>query len=83
LEEVIAAAYGQKPNTKKVAAEYDRLVEQYGSELAILLERTERELAEQAPERILAGILNVRRGEVRLTPGYDGEYGKIVLFEDG
>jgi uncharacterized protein (TIGR00375 family) len=83
LEEVIAAAYGQKPNTKKVAAEYDRLVEQYGSELAILLERTERELAEQAPERILAGILNVRRGEVRLTPGYDGEYGKIELFTDG
>jgi uncharacterized protein (TIGR00375 family) len=83
LDEVIAAAYGQKPNTKKVTAEYDRLVERYGSELAILLERTERELAEQTPSRILAGILNVRRGEVRVTPGYDGEYGTIVLFENG
>jgi uncharacterized protein (TIGR00375 family) len=83
LEEVIAAAYGQRPNTKKVVAEYDRLVEQYGSELAILLECTEKELAAQVSDRILAGILKVRRGEVRILAGYDGEYGKIVLFDNG
>ncbi|MGE0684342.1 MAG: DNA helicase UvrD, partial [Candidatus Binatia bacterium] len=83
LEEVIAAAYGQKPNTKKVTAEYDRLVKLYGSELAILLERTERELAEHAPPRILEGVVKVRHGAVNITPGYDGEYGKITLFEDG
>ena len=82
LEEIIAAAYGRKPNTKKVTAEYDRLVEQYGSELAILLERTEQELAAYVPERILTGILRVRRGEVRITPGYDGEYGTIALFDN-
>lgn len=82
LEEVIAAAYGRKPNTKKVAAEYDRLVAWYGSELAILLERTEKELAEQTPDRIVEGILNVRRGAVQITPGYDGEYGKIELFAE-
>ena len=82
LEEIIASAYGQKPNTKKVTAEYDRLVERYGSELAILLERTEQELAEHVSERILTGILRVRRGDVRIIPGYDGEYGKIALFDD-
>ena len=82
LEEIIAAAYGQKPNTKKVTLTYDRLVERHGSELAILLERTENELAEDVPERILKGILRVRRGEVRITPGYDGEYGKIALFDE-
>jgi uncharacterized protein (TIGR00375 family) len=83
LEEVLAAAYKQKPNTKRVAAEYNRLVERYGSELAILLECTEQELAEQTPDRIVEGILNVRRGKVHITPGYDGEYGKIALFADG
>lgn len=83
LEEVIAAAYGQGPNTKKVKAEYERLIELYGSELAILLERTKEELVEHISDRILAGILNVRRGDIRVTPGYDGEYGKIVPFEDG
>jgi len=83
LEEVLAAAYGQGPNTKKVVREYDRLIECYGSELTILLECPEQQLATQVSDRILAGILKVRRGEVRIIAGYDGEYGKIVLFEDG
>ena len=82
LEEIIAAALGQKPNTKKVNAEYDRLIERYGSELAILLDLEEEELAGFTPARVLAGIMKVRRGEVRITPGYDGVYGKIDLFDE-
>jgi PHP family Zn ribbon phosphoesterase len=82
LEEIIAAALGQKPNTKKVNAEYDRLVERYGSELAILLDLTEDELAGDTPDRILEGILRVRRSDVRVMPGYDGVYGKIELFAE-
>jgi len=81
LEEIIAAALGQKPNTKKVNAEYDRLIERYGSELAILLDLEGEELAGFTPARVLAGIMKVRRGEVRITPGYDGVYGKIDLFD--
>ena len=82
LEEIIAAALGQKPNTKKVNAEYDRLIERYGSELAILLDLEEEELAGCTPARVLAGIMKVRRGKVRITPGYDGVYGKIDLFDE-
>ncbi|MGH7963800.1 MAG: endonuclease Q family protein [Candidatus Binatia bacterium] len=81
LEEIIAAALGQRPNTKKVNAEYDRLIEHYGSELGVLLDLSEEELAEFTPARILTGILKVRRGKVQLTPGYDGVYGKVELFE--
>lgn len=82
LEEIIAAVLGQQPNTKKVQAEYDRLIAHYGSELSILLGLEEAELAEGTPARVLAGIMKVRRGEVRVTPGYDGVYGKIGLFDD-
>lgn len=82
LEEIIAAAFQYKSATKKVVAEYERLLALYGSELNILLERTEAELTEHTPARILAGILNVRKGEVQIAPGYDGEYGKITLFTD-
>ncbi len=80
LEEIIAAALGQHPNTKKVNAEYDRLIERYGAELAILLDLEEAELADGTPARTLAGIVKIRRGEVRIMPGYDGVYGKIGLF---
>jgi uncharacterized protein (TIGR00375 family) len=82
LEEIIAVALGQKPNTKRVNAEYDRLIERYGSELAILLDLEEAELAEDTPPRILTGILKVRRGEVNISPGYDGVYGTIGLFDN-
>jgi len=83
LEEVIAAALGQKPNTKKVNAEYERLLGCYGSELAILLDLEEEELADKVPARILAGLMKVRRGQVDIVPGYDGVYGTIGLFADG
>jgi PHP family Zn ribbon phosphoesterase len=83
LEEIIAAALGQKPNTKRVNTEYDRLIERYGSELAILLDLEESELVEDTPPRILTGILKVRRGEVHISPGSDGVYGKIELFDEG
>ncbi len=79
LEEIIAAIFGQKPNTKKVNMMYDHLLTQYGSELGILLDRSEADLAVHVPERLLKAILQVRRGEVCIAPGYDGEYGKIAL----
>ena len=79
LEEIVATVFGQKPNTKKVNAAYDQLLTQYGSELDIIFDRSEEELAEHVPARLLAAILQVRRGEVQITPGYDGEYGKIEL----
>jgi uncharacterized protein (TIGR00375 family) len=79
LEELIAAVVGQKPNTKKVSAMYDHLLTQYGSELGILLDRSEEDLAVYVPERLRKAILHMRRGEVSISPGYDGEYGKIEL----
>ena len=82
LEEIIAAAVGQRTNTKKVITEYDRLLDRFGSELRILLDLAEEELADGTPPRIVEGITKARRGEVRITPGYDGEYGKIELFAD-
>jgi uncharacterized protein (TIGR00375 family) len=81
LEEIIAAAVGQRTNTKKVNVEYDRLLDRYGSELRILLDLDETELQDGTPPRIVEGIIKVRRGDVQITPGYDGEYGKIGLFE--
>ncbi|MBI3304634.1 MAG: hypothetical protein HYZ72_21435, partial [Deltaproteobacteria bacterium] len=54
----------------------------YCSELGILLDLEEEELADSTPPRVLAGIMKVRRGEVRITPGYDGVYGEIGLFDE-
>ncbi|MEW6297475.1 MAG: endonuclease Q family protein [Thermodesulfobacteriota bacterium] len=79
LDELLAIAFGQRPETKKVVAEYNRLIDYYGSEFRILLDLMEEEMAAVMPPRVRDGILRVRRGEVRITPGYDGEYGKVAF----
>jgi len=80
LEEIIAEALGVGKGSKAVEREYFRLVEQGGSEFAILLDLPPEELRRIAPPRIYEGIMRVRRGELEITPGYDGVYGKIRIF---
>lgn len=80
LEEIIAASMGVGKASKKVQAEYMRLTSKR-SEFDILLDMSEQDLRAAAPGDISEAILNMRAGKVEITPGYDGEYGKITLFE--
>jgi uncharacterized protein (TIGR00375 family) len=80
LEEIIAEALGQGTGTKGVNQEYMRLVEAGGSEFAILLDLPPEEIEHIAPPRVYEGIMRVRRGELNITPGHDGVYGKISIF---
>lgn len=82
LEEIIAEVLGQAVGTKSVAAEYQKLVQEFGSEFSVLLEVSAESLYQFAPKRIADGILRVREGKVKIIPGFDGEYGKIKIFEE-
>ena len=80
LDEIIADALGVGTNASSVEKEYLRLVEKGGSELDILLELAPEDLASFTPPLILEGILRVRQGRLKITPGYDGVFGKIQIF---
>jgi uncharacterized protein (TIGR00375 family) len=80
LEEIIAEALGQGVGTKGVDREYMHLVEQGGSEFAILLDLPPEEIERIAQPRVYEGIMRVRKGELKITPGHDGVYGKISIF---
>lgn len=82
LDEIIADAKGVGATSKMVREEYKNLVRKFGSEYQVLRgEKIERIEAAASPE-IAEGINRVRQGKIIIEPGYDGEYGKIKIFQD-
>jgi len=43
---------------------------------------SEEELKSVADPRVAEGVKRVRSGQVKIHPGYDGEYGKISIFNE-
>jgi uncharacterized protein (TIGR00375 family) len=80
LDEAIAAAYDVGTKTKTVREEYARLIRAHHSELRILLEVPETELRGAAEERVCEAIRRIRRGELTINPGFDGEFGTVTIF---
>ena len=82
LQQIIAEGVGVGPSSKRVQAEYDRLAGEFGSELSVLNEAATSEVATVAGERIADGLARVRRGDIVIEPGYDGQYGAVKVWSD-
>ncbi len=80
LAEIIGEALGIGAESAGVEAEWRKLIDAGGNELAVLMEFSEAELARFTPPKILEGIRRMRAGQVSIIPGYDGVYGKVSLF---
>jgi uncharacterized protein (TIGR00375 family) len=80
LDELLGDVLGKGPATKSVTTLWDRLVEEAGNELAVLLFWPIAAIQDLAGERVAAAVENMRQGRIQATPGYDGVFGKIRLF---
>ena len=82
LPEVISACMGYSTASKKVQGCFEQMLQTLGTEFDILRNVPAEDIKSCAGERIAEGIENVRTGNVKRIPGYDGEYGKIELFDE-
>ena len=82
LPEVISACMGYSTASKKVQGCFEQMLQTLGTEFDILRNVPAEDIKTCAGERLAEGIENVRTGKVKRIPGYDGEYGKIELFDE-
>lgn len=80
LSELIGEALDFGPLTKTVKKEYNRLIDVFGTEFEVLLNVDKKNLFSVTQYIIAESIIRMRDGKVNISPGYDGEYGKISIF---
>ncbi len=82
LNKIIAQAINIKDlKSKKVRMEYLNIVNNFGAELEVLLNINLKKLNKKINFKIVEGIEKVRAGNIRIIPGFDGQYGKINIFK--
>ena len=81
LVELIGEALGTGPASKKVASMYHHLLGSLGNEFQILMDSPISHIEEAGTPKIAEAISKMRSGDVSIAPGYDGEFGRIKIFE--
>ncbi len=80
LSELIAFAVGTAVFSKKVDEAYSQFIMHFGNEFNILLNAEHEEL-KKINEKVADIIIKNREGKLKIIPGYDGVYGKIITDE--
>lgn len=80
LLEILSEVLDSGVNTQTVQNEFDKLTTQVGNEFHILLRAPLDELARTSSERLATAIKKVRAADIVISPGFDGEFGKVRIF---
>ena len=83
LPEIIAEVRGVGEQSRKVQEAYDTLTSRVGAELFILEQAPLEDIRRAGSPLVAEAIRRMRGGQVIRDAGYDGEYGRIRLFEAG
>ena len=81
LSEILSKLLGSAVSSRKVWIEFNKLIDRFGSEYNVLLDASDEELNKVTSLEIAEKIIQNRKGEIEIQPGYDGEYGYPVFSE--
>ncbi|MCI0420440.1 MAG: endonuclease Q family protein [Acidobacteria bacterium] len=83
LQKIIAATYGVKGRESHTVQNlYEKALSGGNTEREILFDLAEADLAALVGHQVAEAILRVREGYFRITPGYDGVWGQLEIFEE-
>ena len=85
LQQILSEAMSVGVSAKRVQGGYTSLVEQFGSELNVLLDVPTGEIASALTrygQPVAEGVKKVRAGDIHIVPGFDGQYGAVKVWPD-
>jgi len=83
LSEIIATVLGVTyPSVQRVWEIYNALIARFGDEYTVLIDAPIEEIAKIVDSKVAKAIVQVREEKVKVTPGYDGVYGEIILSDN-
>jgi len=81
LKEIIAESLGVGDSSKKVKEVYEKMIEEFGSELEILMRTGLDNVEKLFNQEIAEGINKMRAGDIFISPGFDGQFGKVKIWK--
>jgi len=82
LQEILGELHRVGAGSKRVLLDYYSLLERLGPEIMILKDLPLRAIEGAGPPLLREAIERMRQGRIHPVPGFDGEYGKIAVFND-
>jgi uncharacterized protein (TIGR00375 family) len=81
LSDILSEILMVGPKSKKVRKNYLSALNQLGSEFDILHRMTMEEIEKAGIPLLAEAIRRMRRKEIDVIPGFDGEYGQVKIFK--
>jgi uncharacterized protein (TIGR00375 family) len=83
LLEIVAEGMHSTVMSQKSKNMFAMLCAKLDSELNVLLHADLKDIESIAGEQIAEGIQKVRAGDIAIDPGFDGEFGKVKIWQEG
>jgi DNA helicase II / ATP-dependent DNA helicase PcrA len=80
LADMLSEIFGVGPKTKKVTQYYSKVIQALGPELEILTQCSFDRIQAAGMPLLAEAIKRMRSGNVHVSPGFDGEYGRVRVF---
>jgi uncharacterized protein (TIGR00375 family) len=82
LNEIIAESLHSTVASQKVKTLFDEVCQKFDSELNVLLRTPVSDIEKAFGPRVAEGVDKVRRGNIVILPGFDGQYGIVKIWDD-